>query len=82
MRLFEGERQRLGPPGNHNQVDVVRHEAIADDREPLNLAIGAEEVKVNEAVGIGFENELARVAALGDVVRRIGGKDACQTGHE
>jgi hypothetical protein len=62
-------------------VDVVRHEAITDDRKGVDAAVGAEEVEVNQAVGIGFEDGLARVTALGDVIGRISRKDACEAGH-
>ena len=81
MGVLEGEGQRLGAAGEHDQVDVVRHEAITDDRKGVDAAVGAEEVEVDEAVGIGFEDGLARVAALGDVIGRISREDACETGH-
>jgi len=36
----------------------------------------------NQPVGIAFENSLAGIAALGDVVRRINRHHACESGHD
>ena len=47
--------------------------------EPTMLA---EKVEVDEAVWIGFEDELAGVAALGNVVGGVGRDHACKTGHD
>jgi hypothetical protein len=72
MSVLQSERKRLGPPRDDDQMHVVGHEAIADQRESLDLAVGPEQVEVNQAVGIGFEDELTRVATLRDMMGRVG----------
>ena len=37
---------------------------------------------VDQPVRTGFENDPPGIATLGDVVRRIGGCQACETGHD
>jgi hypothetical protein len=39
-------------------------------------------LEVDEAVGICFEDEPPRVAALGDMVRNVGGDHSCQASHQ
>jgi hypothetical protein len=48
----------------------------------MKTAVRAEQVEVDQAVRIGFEDELAGVSALGYVVWGIGGDHSCETGHE
>ena len=79
--MLEGEEKRIGPCGNDDQVDVVGHEAIAGQREAMDGAVLAEKVQVDEAVGIGFEDDAAPIASLGDVVRSVESDDASETGH-
>jgi len=66
----EGESGRL--PRNYNEMHVIRHEAIADQGEAVALAVDMKEVEIDLAIGIGFENSLAGVAALRHVERDIG----------
>jgi len=82
MRVLEGERKRFRSPRDDNQMHVVGHQAIADERETLELAVGPEEVKVDQAVGIGLEYELARVTALCDMIGRIGEKNTGKASHD
>jgi hypothetical protein len=42
----------------------------------------AQQVEVNQPVGIAFEDSLASVAALGDMVWRINRHHACESGHD
>ena len=42
----------------------------------------AEKVQVDEAVGIGFENDAAAIASLGDVVGSIESDDTRETGPD
>ena len=41
----------------------------------------AQRIEIEEAVGVGEEDRLASVAALGDVVRDAGDYDAGEAGH-
>jgi hypothetical protein len=80
--MLEGERQRVGPRGNDYQVDMVGHEAVSSQGEVKDPAVLAEKVHVDEAVGIGFEDRLAPVASLSDVVRGIEGNHPSETCHD
>ena len=80
--VLQGKRKRRRTLRHDDQVDVVGHEAIADQRESLDLAVGPEEVEVDQAVGIGFEDELAGIAALRDMMGRVGGENTGKTSHE
>ena len=42
----------------------------------------ARQIEVHQPVGIAFENDLAGVAALGDVAPRINRHHPCETGHD
>ncbi len=81
MRVFEGKRQGVQVFGHDNHVNVVRQKSVADDGEPVSVAVGAEEVEVDQAVGIGLKGLLLGIAALGDVMRRVDGDDAGETSH-
>ena len=82
VSVLEGPSQRFGLSGNHDQVDVIRHQAVTDQREGVKPALALEQVEVDESVGIGFEDALARVSALCDMVRDIDCDDASESGHK
>ena len=42
----------------------------------------AQQVEVDQPAGVAFENHLAGIAALGDVVWRINRDHACESGHD
>ena len=50
VRVLEREAQGVGARGDDDEVDVVGHEAIADQGEAVEPAVLAEEVEVDEAV--------------------------------
>jgi hypothetical protein len=61
---------------------VIRHQAVTYQREGVKPAMVLEQVEVHESVGIGFEDTLARVSALCDMVRDIDCDDASESGHK
>jgi hypothetical protein len=48
----QAPRQRFRRSRNEDQVDVIRHQAIADDVQPLALGVLGEQFKVEAAVSI------------------------------
>jgi hypothetical protein len=80
--MLEGEKERIGPRGDDDQVDVVGQEAIAGQREAVDSAVLAEKVQVDKAAGIGFEDDPAPITSLGNVVRSIESDDTRETGHD
>ena len=65
----EGEGERALVLRHGDQVDVVRHQAVAEDVEGVIACLAAERVEVEEPIGVGAEDGDAVVAALGDVMR-------------
>jgi hypothetical protein len=62
-------------------MNMIRHEAVAEQGETMEPAIMLKQLQINEAAGVGFQDELARVPALSDVMRRINCDNAGQTSH-
>jgi hypothetical protein len=60
---------------------MVRHQAVTEQAEAMLRSLFPQQAKVHCALGIRVENELPRVAPLGNVVRNVNGNDARQTGH-
>ena len=68
MDVFEGVGKRLCELRHNDQVYVVRHDAESEQGQVIVLASNAEQFEVDEAVGVGQEDVLAGIAALGYVV--------------
>ena len=81
MSMFEGQSQSVRFVRNHNQVNVIRHEAIADQGELMQGGIVSEQVKIDDPLGVGSEDNLSSIATLCNVVRYINGNHASQTSH-
>jgi hypothetical protein len=45
-------------------MDVIGHQAVAEQRKRIELYILAQEVKINSALGIARQNELPRIATF------------------
>jgi len=82
VRILERQSKRIGAPRDGNQVHVIGHDAIADEREPMQAGIMPEQIQVNEALGVGCQNVLAGVPALSDMVRDIDSDHASQASHD
>jgi hypothetical protein len=80
--VLEGEEERICQLRNRDQMDVVRHEVVANQGEAMNATPAAQKVEADEAVGIGIEDDLTAIASLGDVVRRTDCNNASETGHD
>lgn len=81
MRVLESQSQRICFARNHDQVNVIGHEAVADQRKLMQRSIVPEQVKIDQPFGIGSQNELPGISTLGNVVRYIDGNHTSQTGH-
>lgn len=62
--VLQGKAQGVVALGSSDQVHMVGHEAITEQAEAVHRAVAAQEVEVDEPVGIGLQNELAGVAPL------------------
>jgi len=66
---------------NGHDVNVVLHQAPAEDGEAVLIALAAQEVEVEMPIGVSSEYGLAVVAALGDVMRYVDRRDPRSAGH-
>ena len=62
-------RQRIAPPRQRDQVDVIGHPAPAQQRDPAGLESLEQKSLVAEPVFVGQEDVPAVIAALSDVMR-------------
>jgi hypothetical protein len=81
MDLPESHGEGVGPRRHGDQVHVVRHEAVTEKGETMEPAVMPKQFQINEAAGVGFQDESARIAALSDVMRRINCDNAGQASH-
>jgi hypothetical protein len=63
--------QRTFPVRYHDQVRVVRHQAVSEDGQSLLFRVLLQESEIHQAVVVGLEYHATAVAALRDVVRRL-----------
>jgi hypothetical protein len=68
----------LGPKG---QMDVIGHEAVAQDIDGVKLRVLLEQAEVYLAVGEGEEDVASLVASLGDVMGAVWDHYAGESGH-
>ena len=69
MALAEGAGKRIGPLGDRNQMNVIRHQAVAKQRDAVALRAFAESFEIETPVVVEQEDVLAIVAPLRDVMR-------------
>jgi hypothetical protein len=74
-------RQRVLTLWNGDKVDVVRHEAIAENSDAVARSVSAQEIEVEAAVIGGVEDRLAIVSALRNVVSGARKDEAGAAGH-
>ena len=80
--LPQAPRQTVHICWNHNQVDVVGHEAVGPDRQATPFALDVEFMEIGSVIVLAEEDGLAPIASLGDVVRNAWNRDASESGHD
>src|SRR5438046_930695 len=73
--------QRILPLRNRDQVDVVAHQAVSEEIEPVALTAVPQGIEVHLTVQIAEEDRLLLVAPLGNVMRQAGNDDSRKTSH-
>ena len=66
---------------NRDQMDVVRHQTVAGDVEPSQLAVATQQIQVAGAVIVTGKDVLAVIAALRDVMGMTGKHQTRAAGH-
>jgi hypothetical protein len=62
-------------------VDMVGHQAIANQRHPMEFNVLEQQIEINHAISIDVQDKSPRIPTLRDMVRYINGNDASQTCH-
>jgi hypothetical protein len=52
-------------------MNVIRHQAVADQFHAMSLNALLEQIEVNLAFRVSLQNEAPRIPALGDVVSNV-----------
>jgi len=79
--VLEGERQRVGSARDDDQMNMIRHETIAQQREVMEVRITSKQIEIHCPVGIAGENELPGISTLGNVMGYVDNDDASQASH-
>jgi len=69
--FLKGDRQSVRFVGDHHQMNVVRHQAIAEKRQRVQLHGLTQQIHIDHPLGIRVEDELPRVRALRDMMGYI-----------
>jgi hypothetical protein len=77
----QGMGERVLPLGDGNEMDVIGHQAIAQNACSGTRGVAGEKVQIETAVVGGEENRLTVIAALGNVMSDTGKDDAGTAGH-
>lgn len=80
QRLQRRTERRLLPRDSH-EVNVVRHQAVGLDRQPMLAGIVGEQLEEPQAVSLGEEDIFAAVAALRDMMRTAPDDNASHARH-
>ena len=81
MGVLEGQRQRVGSARDDDQMNMIRHETIAQQREMMEVRITPQQIEIHCPVGVVGENELPGIPTLGNVMGYVDNDDTSQASH-
>src|SRR4051794_14457513 len=81
VSLFEGLCHPHRSMRDRNQMHVVGHQTVTQQRKTMQLRILPQRSELGHAVAIVVENHLSSVAALGNMVRNVNHDDAREPSH-
>jgi len=82
VRAPDGEVKRIVTRGNGNEVNVVGHQAIAEDAHVMLAALRPQNVEIGNAVIVHKKHVLPVVPALGNMVRETRNHHAGLSWHD
>ena len=71
---FEGALEAVFLRRDRHQMNVVIHQAIGENVDPVLAAIRRQPAQVADAIVVGEEHRLAAISALGDVMGNTGNR--------
>jgi hypothetical protein len=81
MCLLQAARQSVLLVWDGYEMNVIGHEAIADQFYPVSLDALLQQIEVDAALSITFEDEATCVAALGYVMGNAWSYHTCEPNH-
>jgi hypothetical protein len=64
VRILEALRQRPRASRNRDQMYMIRHQTVSQQRQAVEFGILSQQCQVSDSVSVAVKNCLARVAAL------------------
>ncbi len=64
---------------HRDEMDMIGHQAVADEVYTMAPDSLKQQVEIDAALGVGFEDEAPGVATLCDVMSNFEGNDACES---
>ena len=71
MGLLQAARQRVCTSRHSNKMNVIGHQAVADQLHPVPLDALLQQIKVDAAFRVVFQNEAPRIPALRNVMSNV-----------
>ena len=81
MRVLERSGHGVGGAGNRNQMHMIGHEAVAQQRKTIEFGVLPEQLQIGDTVGVIGQDYLPRVATLRNMMGDVNDHDARQAGH-
>ena len=66
---------------HNDEVDMIRHQAITEQREAMKLRAGAQQSQVSQPIGIAGENDLPGISSLRNMMGNIHRDNAWESSH-
>jgi hypothetical protein len=79
--VLESLRQGFAAARNHDQMHMIRHETVAQQREAVKLRVLPQQLKVGDTVGVVGQNYLPGVPPLRNMMGNVNHDDAREAGH-
>ena len=80
--MLEGLCKCLGGARHSNQMDVIGHQAVAEQRHAIEFTVPPQQFQVRGARGVIIENHLLRVTALRNMMRDVNHHDPRKSSHD
>jgi len=69
--LLQHHGERVRGARNHHQMNMVRHQAVAENGETVQAGMLPQQAKIHRPLRIGAKDKLPCVAALRHMVRNV-----------
>jgi hypothetical protein len=73
VHMFQCLCQTISRARNRDQVDMIGHEAIANQRHSVQRNVLPQQIEVDRTISIGIQHETSPVSTLGQMVWNISG---------